>query len=179
MNEVLSSEEERQPLIQNQTPSVRSHNFDDFYSPIDSPQGNTALHSSSIFENLLIHSSMYFSDSDDERNGRVIRTSSLEVSFAPSIIPRVISKNNSNMNAFYFSIKTRSCLCRLRNVWFPLRLRGVTSLCRSYSGFSLSSSVAKERSLGRTGSETLLPLVGVQLLTRTQVGRDFDRTACL
>lgn len=39
MNVVLSSEEERQPLIQNQTPSVRSHNFDDFYSPIDSPQG--------------------------------------------------------------------------------------------------------------------------------------------
>ena len=94
MNEVLSSEEERQPLIHNQTPSVRSHNFDDFYSPIDSPQGNTALHTSSIFKNLLIHSSMSFIDSDDERNGRVIRTSSLEVNFATPIIPRVISKNN-------------------------------------------------------------------------------------
>lgn len=36
----ITSEDERQPLLQNQAvPSVRSNNLDDFYSPIDSPQG--------------------------------------------------------------------------------------------------------------------------------------------
>ncbi|KAI9564628.1 hypothetical protein GHT06_008369 [Daphnia sinensis] len=34
----ISSDGERQPLLQNQATSVRSHNLDDFYSPIDSPQ---------------------------------------------------------------------------------------------------------------------------------------------
>lgn len=39
----FSSDNERQPLLQNQATSVRSHNLDDFYSPIDSPQGISSL----------------------------------------------------------------------------------------------------------------------------------------